>query len=92
MRCSCHKQGWTEQEMTHKQDVCRKSGSGPHKVSKWSTEGLSMYNVNRQRKPSTKNDNVVMPNESADLQLLDTTNTVRGVTRRETIQCKKKSS
>ena len=33
--------------MTHKQDVCKKSGSSPHKVNRWSTEGLSMYNVNK---------------------------------------------
>ena len=39
-------QGWTDQEMTHKQDVCKKSGSSPHKVRKKSAEGLSMYNVN----------------------------------------------
>ena len=32
--------------MRHKQDVCRKSGSSLFKVSRWSTEGLSMYNVN----------------------------------------------
>ena len=39
-------QGWTGQGMTHKQQVCRKCGSSLHKVSRWSTEGLSMYNVN----------------------------------------------
>ena len=40
-------QGWTAQEMTHKKDVCRKSGSSLHKVRRWSTEGLRMYNVDK---------------------------------------------
>ena len=40
-------QGWTDQRMTHKQDVCRKSQSSPHKASRLSTEGLSMHNVNQ---------------------------------------------
>ena len=39
-------QGWTDQGMTHKHQVCKKSWSSLHKVSRWSTEGLSMYNVN----------------------------------------------
>ena len=36
VRTRCHKmfltlQGWTDQETTYKQDVCKKSGSSPHK-------------------------------------------------------------
>ena len=34
------------QGTTHTQQVCRKSASSLHKVSSWSTGGLSMYNVN----------------------------------------------
>ena len=43
-----HHQGWTGQEMTHKQDVCQKSRSSLEE-SPW---GLSMYNVNTR--PRTK--------------------------------------
>ena len=47
MRClPVTTQGWTGQGMTHKQQVCRKSGSRLHKVSGWSTRGLGMCNVN----------------------------------------------
>ena len=52
VRTRCHKvfltlQGWTDQETTYKQDVCKKSGSSPHKSQQVVYRGSE--HVQRQR-------------------------------------------